>query len=82
LAELDDLYKLHRDASEKYIYFLLAAAGASIAFAATQTQAATISWSKLPLAFAAYVGLLVSFPDVGTFSRCPALVNKITNTCG
>lgn len=47
-----DLHKAHRDASEKYIYFLLAAAGASIAFATTQTATAQLNWAKLPLGFA------------------------------
>jgi hypothetical protein len=34
------------------LYFLLAAAGAGIGFAVTQSQQATIAWSKLPLAIA------------------------------
>jgi hypothetical protein len=47
-----ELHKAHRDGQEKYIYFLLAAAGAAIAFSITQTQAATITFSKMPLGIA------------------------------
>jgi hypothetical protein len=52
MSAQEQLYGAHRDASEKYIYFLLAASGAAIAFAVTQSQTATISWLKLPLALA------------------------------
>jgi hypothetical protein len=45
-----DIYKASREGQDKYTYFLLAAAGAAIAFAVTQT--ATLSWPKLPLALA------------------------------
>jgi hypothetical protein len=48
----ETLFKVHRDASNKYTYFLLAASGAAIGFATTQTQDATISWAKLPLGIA------------------------------
>ncbi|SFJ53841.1 hypothetical protein [Bradyrhizobium sp. cf659] len=47
-----DIYKASREGQDKYTYFLLAAAGAAIAFAVTQSQTATLSWSKLPLALA------------------------------
>src|SRR4051812_2829586 len=47
-----DIYKASREGQEKYTYFLLAAAGASIAFAVTQSQTATLTWWKLPLALA------------------------------
>jgi len=52
MAALSDLHRAHRDANEKYTYFLLAAAGACIAFAISQTQTATISIYILPLAVA------------------------------
>jgi hypothetical protein len=52
MSAKEQLYGAHRDASEKYTYFLLAGAGAAIAFAVTQSQTATLSWSKLPLAAA------------------------------
>jgi len=45
-----EVYKALRTGQEKYNYFLLAAAGAAIGFALTQTQNTLISWSKLPLA--------------------------------
>ena len=46
-----ELYKGHRDAQEKYVYFLLAAAGAAIGFAVTQTQSAQLTYLKLILLF-------------------------------
>jgi hypothetical protein len=47
-----DLYKILRDAQEKYTYFLLTAAGAGIAFAANQTQGMSLAWSQAPLGLA------------------------------
>jgi hypothetical protein len=46
------LFEAHRTAQEKYTYFLLAAAGAAIGFAATQTRDALLAWSQAPLALA------------------------------
>jgi hypothetical protein len=43
------LYNAQRSAQEKYDYFLLTAAGASVAFAVNQTQGAKLAWSQLPL---------------------------------
>lgn len=48
--ELREVYRQLRVAQDKYVYFLLAAAGAAIAFAVNQTQGAVVSWSQLPLA--------------------------------
>ena len=47
-AELE-LVKAHSAATDKYIYFLLAAAGASIAFALSQTKGAALSPWQAPL---------------------------------
>lgn len=47
-----DLYKAHRAGADKYTYFLLAAAGACIAFSIAQTQAATLTPPKLLLGVA------------------------------
>jgi hypothetical protein len=47
-----EVYKQHRNAQEKYIYFLLAAAGAAIALALNQTQGAKLAYSQIPLAIA------------------------------
>jgi hypothetical protein len=44
-----DLYRILRDAQDKYVYFLLTAAGAAIALAVNSTQGATMQWSQLPL---------------------------------
>jgi hypothetical protein len=50
--KLLQIISAHRDAQFKYTYYFLTAAGAAIAFAINQTQAAVLSWSKLPLAVA------------------------------
>lgn len=47
-----EVYRQHRAAQEKYVYFLLAAVGAGIALAVNQTQDASLAWSQLPLAIA------------------------------
>lgn len=49
---LSDLHKAHREWNEKYAYFVLAAAGAAIAFAVTQTKDAIITPSTALLALA------------------------------
>ena len=46
------LQEAHREALDKYTYFLLAGAGAAIGFALNQTHDVTLSWSKLPLGVA------------------------------
>lgn len=55
-----EVYKTLRTSQDKYTYFLLAAAGAAIAFAVNQTQGASMAWSQFPLA-AAIVSLGMSF---------------------
>ena len=55
-----ELYRAHRAATEKYTYFLLAAAGACVGFALNQTRDAALLWSQLPLA-AAVVCWALSF---------------------
>jgi hypothetical protein len=45
-----EVYRALRAAQEKYIYFLLAAAGAAIALAVNQTQGLAMAWSQVPLA--------------------------------
>jgi hypothetical protein len=47
-----EVYKQHRASQEKYTYFLLAAAGAAIGFAVTQTKDLSLGYSQLPLAVA------------------------------
>lgn len=47
-----EVYRAIVNARDKHTYFLLAAVGAAIAFALNQTQAATLGWSKVPLALA------------------------------
>lgn len=52
MSARQEIYKATREGQDKYTYFLLAAAGAAIAFAVTQSQTATLTWSKIPLALA------------------------------
>jgi hypothetical protein len=47
-----EVYRALRTGQERYIYFLLAAAGAAIAFVINQTQSTTIAWSQVLLAVA------------------------------
>src|SRR5882724_11856270 len=51
--EMGEVYRQSRNAQDKYIYFLLAAA-AAIALAINQTQTATLKWSQIPLAGAVF----------------------------
>jgi hypothetical protein len=44
-----EIYRQLRTAQEKYVYFLLAAAGAAIVLAVNQTQSLNIKLSQLPL---------------------------------
>lgn len=44
-----EVYKALRDAQDKYVYFLLAAVGAAVAFSLSQTNGAKLAWSHLPL---------------------------------
>lgn len=50
--EQRDTYRALLDTQRKYTYFLLAAAGAAVAFSLNQTQGAGIDWSQIPLAAA------------------------------
>jgi hypothetical protein len=56
-----EIYRQHRIAQDKYGYFLLAAAGAAIAFTVNQTQGAKLAWSQLPLACAVALWALSFF---------------------
>lgn len=47
-----EVYRAHREAQNKYTYFLLFAAGAAIALCVNQTHGSTLSWSEVPLAAA------------------------------
>jgi hypothetical protein len=47
-----ELYRTHRSTQDRYCYFMLAAAGAAIAFAVTRSQDMALSYSQIPLAFA------------------------------
>jgi hypothetical protein len=47
-----EIYRQLRLAQDKYTYFLLAAVGAAIGLAITQTQDSALSWSQIPLAAA------------------------------
>jgi hypothetical protein len=69
-----EVYRVHSEAQSKYVYFLLGAIGACIAFAVNQTHEAKLVWSQLPLAGAVLCWLL-SF-----ISGCIHLQFLATNT--
>jgi hypothetical protein len=56
-----EVYRQHRTAQEKYVYFLLAAVGAAIALVVNQTQGAKLAWSQLLLACAVALWALSFF---------------------
>lgn len=47
-----DLEKAHLASHERYVYFLLAAAGAAVAFAVQKTEGVALSWWLTPVAVA------------------------------
>jgi hypothetical protein len=46
---LQEVYRQHRTSQDKYVYFLLAAAGAGIALAVQRTTGLPLHWTMLPL---------------------------------
>lgn len=53
--ETIELYRHLRTSQDKYAYFLLAAVGASIAFALNQTQGLALERSQIPLAISVFL---------------------------
>ena len=51
-SAIENLPKAHTDAQDKYTYFLLAAAGAAIAFSVQKTEGMALSWWLTPVALA------------------------------
>lgn len=49
---ISELRKSHQIGQEKYIYFLLAAAGAAIGFAVQKTDGLVLTWWLLPVGIA------------------------------
>ncbi|HLQ65385.1 MAG TPA: hypothetical protein VK201_11860 [bacterium] len=49
-----EVYRAHREAQNRYVYFLLAATWAAIGFAVNQTMNKTLAWSQIPLAGAVF----------------------------
>jgi hypothetical protein len=47
-----EIHKAHQTSQERLIYFLLAAAGAAVAFATQKTEGQSLSWWLLPLGLA------------------------------
>lgn len=70
-----EVYKQHRQGQDKFTYFLLAAAGASIAFALNQTKGLGLSLSQIPL------GLAVTFWAASFASGC-ARVDQVGTLLG
>jgi hypothetical protein len=56
--EYMEVYKQHRTAEDKYVYFLLAATGAAIAFAVNQTHDLKLSCTQVPLGVAVFLWAL------------------------
>lgn len=50
-----EVFRVLRESQSKYTYFLLAAAGAAIGFALTQTQDESLACSQLPLGIAVFL---------------------------
>lgn len=50
--ERKDLFKLHRDKQEKYIYYLIALAVAAVGFSLSKTFDQPLKYSQLPLGLA------------------------------
>jgi hypothetical protein len=50
-----EVFRVLRESQSKYTYFLLAAAGAAIGFALTQTQGEGLACSQVPLGFAVFL---------------------------
>lgn len=50
--KITELHKRHAAAQEKYTYFVLAASGASIAFAVQKTEGLPLSWWLIPVGLA------------------------------
>jgi hypothetical protein len=43
-----DLFKLHKDKQEKYIYYLIALAVAALGFSISKTFDTTLKWTQIP----------------------------------
>lgn len=63
-----EIYRQHRQAQDKYVYFLLAAAGASIGFALNQTKDLALGVSQAPL------GLAVLLWSISFIAGCRKLI--------
>jgi hypothetical protein len=50
-----EVFRVLRESQSKYTYFLLAAAGAAIGFALTQTQGESLAYTQVPLAIAVFL---------------------------
>lgn len=59
-TNIPEMNRALREAQSKYTYFLLAAAGAAIGFAISQTEGDSLAWSQFPLG-AAVIAWLMSF---------------------
>ena len=64
-----EVFKAHREAQEKYVYFLLAAAGAAIGLAVTRTSDTALAWAHVPL------GLAVACWGISFFFGCQRVLH-------
>lgn len=74
-----ELYKRHATEQDKYVYFLLAAAGAGIGFVVQRTDSALLTWSQLPAAAAVFFwGLSFWAGCRHTRARLKTIYNNLT----
>jgi hypothetical protein len=71
---LIEVYRTHQAGQEKYVYFLLAGAGAAIAFAISQTRELPLAWTQLPLAAA------VSCWGISFYAGCKYVKYRLSDT--
>lgn len=74
-----DLEKVHLAGQERYAYFLLAAAGAAVAFAVQKTEGAVLSWWLLLVAAAALCWALSFFAGCKVVWCSQAIVSSQIN---
>jgi|SRR5665213_2085597 len=67
--DVKDLYLLHRQAQDKYSYFLLAAAASGLGFAIQKSENLPLHWTMLLLAAAALAWLGSFFCGVRNISK-------------
>lgn len=68
-----EVFRVHKEEQSKYVYFLLAASGAAIGFAVSQTQGLSITYSQIPL------GIAVILWGLSFYFGCNQLAYSLSN---